>query len=424
MKGANQQRRRSSRRPTESWGKSELQHSTWSGVTGGLRARGLCIRTVGVGLWVGQLHGLVLLMCAGALAATARGSAHLPLSRSSTLEATWPSAVLTSSELLECVRSAHHPGSSLTTITASNVSLIVNPRPEALCCGEKESSNTSVGLCLSIAAAALVDKNDAVCRNDPVCSMVNRFFQDMSWLTYCQITTVSLAAGATGMWLGCLFCARAGTKNTTSRISFAIVFALWFLCSMGTIITICIQLKIIYSNDLIGIAETIKSAKCHQWPDGLGYSEVISNLRSTRILLFGELAVSVMALLIGLYSVSQVFGKEEASFAPMMLETVLLLIEDGIAVGGLIYLLSATNEVIVRTNNASCSNVNASTEGAVTGCVTTLPINGSSFEYRSSYRQKCGRKSPHVYANLAMGGFRHKFFKKVSVRYTYCIMPL
>ena len=299
----------------------------------------------------------------------------------------------------------------------------------------------SVGLCLSIAAAALVGKNDAVCRNDPLCSMVNGFFQEMSWLTYLQITTVALGAGATGMWLGCLFCAcaaassaagaagassaaGAGTKNTPSRISFALVLALWFLCSMGTIITICIQLKIIYSNDLIGIAETIKSAKCHQWPDGLGYSEVISNLRSTRILLFGELAVSVMALLIGLYSVSQVFGKEEASFAPMMLETVLLLMEDGIAVVGLIYLLSATNEVIVRTNNASCSNVNASTEGAVTGCVTTLPINGSSFEYRSSYRQKCGRKSPHVYANLAMGGFRHKFFKKVSVRYTYCIMPL
>lgn len=290
----------------------------------------------------------------------------------------------------------------------------------------------SVGLCLSIAAAALVGKNDAVCRNDPLCSMVNGFFQEMSWLTYLQITTVALGAGATGMWLGCLSCACAGassaagtaTENTPSRISFALVLALWFLCSMGTIITICIQLKIIYSNDLIGIAETIKSAKCHQWPDGLGYSEVISNLRSTRILLFGELAVSVMALLIGLYSVSQVFGNEEANFAPMMLETVLLLIEDGIAVGGLIYLLSATNEVIVKTNNASCSNVNASTEGAVTGCVTTLPINGSSFEYRSSYRQKCGRKSPHVYANLAMGGFRHKIFKKVSVRYTYCIMPL
>lgn len=282
----------------------------------------------------------------------------------------------------------------------------------------------SVGLCLSIAAAALVDKNDAVCRNDPVCSMVNRFFQDMSWLTYCQITTVSLAAGATGMWLGCLSCARAATQNTTSRISFAIVFALWFLCSMGTIITICIQLKIIYSNDLIGIAQTIKTAKCHQWPDELGYSEVISNLRSTRILLFGELAVSVMALLIGLYSGSQVFGNEEANLPLMVFETVLLLMEDGIAVVGLIVLLSASNEVIIRTKNASCLNVNTSTDGAVTGCVTTLPINGSSFEYRSAYRQKCGRYSPHVYANLEMGGFRHEILKNVRVRYTHCIMSL
>ena len=58
----------------------------------------------------------------------------------------------------------------------------------------------------------------------------------------------------------------------------------------------------------------------------------------------------------------------------MMLETVLLLMEDGIAVVGLIYLLSATNEVIVRTNNASCPNVNASDEGTVTGCVTTTRV--------------------------------------------------
>jgi hypothetical protein len=290
---------------------------------------------------------------------------------------------------------------SLTTTnsTAAQHRLIVNNHPDAPCCG---GEGASVNLCLSIASAAWLGKGDEDC--DALCEEASAFFVAMESINTLQITTVALGAVATFMWMVGTF-AFFLDKAEPNAVS-TCAFALWFLCCLATIICQCIELGIVYSYNAVETAETIQAAGCYNAEGDLGYIEVVSNLRSSRVLLWGELAVSTMALVVGLYSMYELFITQEAKVAPMMLEALLLIIEDGIAVGGLVFLLQASNEAITKANDSLCVGVNASTYSTdqVLSCVAVLPPGDSGILYKTQYLQRCGRTTPHVSASLQLGG--------------------
>lgn len=111
-------------------------------------------------------------------------------------------------------------------------------------------------------------------------------------------------------------------KSREPNCAARFAFALWLICNCSTIICQSIEIGIVSNGSLRQWAETIKDAACYNSEGALGYNEITGNLRSTQILLWGEIFVSVMSLLIGIYSLTEVFGTKDAKVTPMFLETV------------------------------------------------------------------------------------------------------
>ena len=358
---------------------------------------------------------LALFLCVSALAfGTGNGvSMQLLRRKISGLEVQVLPSSLSSSKLSDCTLSAHHSESSFQAITQGNLSLVVNPRAEAPCCGEGEGNrrtNESDHLCLSINMAGMMDKKDFECRNSQGCLRYKKFFEDLLTVFTLQITTLACSGFSSVMWfMGCLDWVRKwrsrGAEVSPSFFS-TLCFGWWFVACLVKIICQSTELGFVYQNSLIQIAQEIKGAGCYEWSGDDGYGEVVSNLRTSGITLIGELVVSLLALPVGMYALYEVFVTKEGRPGPLLLEGVLLVIDNGIAGVGFSFLQSASRTVIVSANTAACLRMNAPITGldTVIGCITTLPINQSSFDYKSKYLERCGRKSPHAYANLVIGG--------------------
>ena len=284
----------------------------------------------------------------------------------------------------------------------ANVSFIVNHHQDAPCCGGAVGLADAVQSCLSIAMGAVLSQEDSAC--DKLCQQAGAFFEAMSRMNTLQIATIIFGFAATFMWL-------AGTAafffNDLESEGFFVRcgFFLWILFCCGTILCQCIELGIVYTSNAVETAETIKTAQCYNEEGDRGYTEVVSNLRSSGVVLWGELAVSFMALVVGFYTMHELFIRKDARLPPMVLETVLLLIEDGIAVGALVLLLQASSTAVAKANDSVCLTTNTShPSDVVSSCVSLLPPGASAVVLKSQYLQKCGRDTPHVYLNLELEG--------------------
>ena len=284
----------------------------------------------------------------------------------------------------------------------ANMSFIVNHHPDAPCCGGAVGSSDAVQSCLSIAMGAVLSKDDSAC--DKLCQQAGTFVEAMFRMNTLQIATIIFGFAATFFWL-------AGTAafffNNQEPEGFFVRcgFFLWFMFCCGTILCQCIELGIVYTSNAVETAETIKAAQCYNEEGDLRYTEVVSNLRSSRVVLWGELLVSFMALVVGLYTMHELFNRKDARLPAMVLETVLLLIEDGIAMGALVLLLQASSTAVAKANDSVCLTTNTSyPSNVVSSCVSLLPPGASAVVLKSQYLQKCGRDTPHVYLNLELGG--------------------
>ena len=214
-------------------------------------------------------------------------------------------------------------GNQSATATPSSwtVSLVVNPDPSVPCCGSGDAA--SVSSCMSIAKAAWLQDGDIGC--DALCAEARGFFNSMETVNHLQIATMTFGAIATLMWMFGTLSYLLSDENGISKepnCAAKFAFALWLVCNCSTIICQSIEVGFVSNGSLRQSAETIKDAACYNSEGAFGYNEITGNLRSTQILLWGEIFVSAMSLLIGIYSLTEVFGSKDAKVTPMFLETV------------------------------------------------------------------------------------------------------
>ena len=205
------------------------------------------------------------------------------------------------------------------------ISLVVNPDGDAPCCGgEKTASDTSVASCISIAKAAFLHRGDDGC--DDLCGDTSDFFSSMDTVNTLQGVTILLGGIATAMWmlgaLSYLFASDMGEGKKQPRRATYLTFSLWLASCLSVIACQSAELGFLYEGKTLEMAESINQAKCYDSSTEAGYDAIVNSVRSTRILLWAEMAVTALSLGIGAYSLNDVFGSKDAKAAPMMVEMV------------------------------------------------------------------------------------------------------
>ena len=212
-------------------------------------------------------------------------------------------------------------GSATSSPSSWPIFLVVNPDPSVPCCGDGDAA--SVATCISIAKAAWLRKGDVGC--DSLCGEASDFFTSMNAINVLQTVTMSFGAVATFMWMCGTLCYWSSSEKGSTRepnLATKCAFLIWLVCCVATITCQCVELGFVSNGNLLQAAGKIKAAACYNSEGAFGYNEITGNLRSTQILLWGEMVVSAMSLFIGIYSLTEVFGTKDAKVAPMLLETV------------------------------------------------------------------------------------------------------
>ena len=223
-------------------------------------------------------------------------------------------------------------------------------------------------------------------------------------------------------------------------------FLQWFLCCFAAFVCLCVDLGILFVREARENAQSIGAAGCYRVEV---YDAVTSQLHNAVVLLFFQAFLSVLVLMVGLYSLYEIytgtsctsFGRTESidrtasigrvssiasgvsaaasvpsgdagSWCKKKLQSapalgfLLLVVELAMATGGLLLLTFASHAATVTANHGLCQMPKASAVNTtfVGGCVTVLPNGTSVSEYSAQYLKRCGRDTPHVRASLLVGG--------------------
>ena len=158
-----------------------------------------------------------------------------------------------------------------------------------------------------------------------------------------------------------------------------------------------------YGADPVGTANFIKAAGCFNTAGDSGYQDLVGNLQSARVMVWGEITVGVVAAFVGLYALYEMFSG--GSWHGAALESVLLLVEDGVTIGALVFLVTPSNAIVLAGFGAMCvAPPLGFSPGDVRMCVSELPTGSASVNFIAPHVNLCGRTSPHVSANLRLNG--------------------
>jgi len=159
-----------------------------------------------------------------------------------------------------------------------------------------------------------------------------------------------------------------------------------------------------YVADPLGTAQFIKAAGCFNDAGDSGYQDLVGNLQSARMMVWGEIVVGVVAAFVGAFALYEMLFKD-AGWHGAALESVLLLVEDGVAIGALVFLATPSNAIILAGFGAMCvAPPPGFSPGDVRMCVSELPAGSASVNFITPHVNLCGRTSPHVSANLRLNG--------------------
>jgi hypothetical protein len=159
-----------------------------------------------------------------------------------------------------------------------------------------------------------------------------------------------------------------------------------------------------YGGDLLGMANFIKGAGCFNDEGESGYQDLVGNLQSAQVMLWGEIAVAVVAAFVGAHALRKMF-KPGGKWHDAGLEALLLLIEDGAAIGAYVFLSSSSKAILLASFGAMCvAPPPEYSPGSVRMCISELPTNTCSIDFIGRHVNLCGRTVPHVSANFRIEG--------------------
>jgi hypothetical protein len=282
------------------------------------------------------------------------------------------------------------PGDSSTDAST----LVVNPGE---CC-----PGGNVSQCFSIAAGAWLKPEDAAC--DETCALTAGFISSTQTIATLQLIAVGFSAVATAAWiLGVLLFRASKVPDDRARALAKASFVLWVCFCVVNSVCQLIEVGIMYAANPLGAANFIKGAGCFNDAGESGYQDLIGNLQSSRVMVWGEIVVGVVAALVGAYAINETYTS--GSWHGAALEAVLLLLEDAIAVGTLVSLVTPSNAIVLASCGAMCVTPPPGySPGAVRMCISELPYNTSTASYIAPHVNSCGRTAPHVSANFRVDG--------------------